>query len=91
MWSCSVAVHSNRRTGGSGKDKVCLLQREDGDDEESLPVAGMENSVFRGSCGTDVASDSGNVKGSNTGGNNIEGASESEQHATDILLEHLPR
>ena len=96
MWSCAVAVHFNRRTGGrhphkgSRKDKVCLLQREDGDDEESLPVAGMEDSVFRGSCSTDAASDSGSVKGSSTGGSSVKGASKSEQHAAVILLEHFP-
>ena len=88
---------------GSGKDKVCLLQREDGDDEESLPVAGMEDSVFRGSCGTDVASDScsamgSSTKGSNTadegqqsGINSAEGASKSEQYAAGKLLENFPR
>ena len=69
-----VIVHSNRRIGGrhphkgSGKDKVCLLQREDGDDEESLPVAGMEDLVFRGSRGIEATSDCGSVKGSGTGG-----------------------
>ena len=60
------------------KEKVCLLQREDGDDEESLPVVGMEDSVFRESCGADAASDNGSVNDNSTRGNNVEGASESE-------------
>ena len=48
MQRCIVVVHSNRRTSGRhshegyGEDHVCLLQREDGDDQESILVAGMD-------------------------------------------------
>ena len=105
---CTVAVHSNRRTSGkhphegSREDKVCILQRKDGDDEESFLVEGMDiisiqrEMLYRGS------SDSGSVKGSSTKDSSAanegqrleisstEDASKAEQHAAGILLEHLP-
>ena len=89
-------IHSYRRTGGrhphkgSREDKVCLLQRETGDDEESLPVAGMDRLSIQRELWYRGSSDSGSVKGSITGGNRAEGASKSEQHVADILLEHFP-
>ena len=75
MWSCSVAIHSNRRTsgrhphGGSREDKFCLLQREYGDDEESLPVAGMDRLSIQRELWYRCSSDSGSVMGSSTEGN----------------------
>ena len=97
-----------RRSGGYshesfGEDKVCLLQSEDGDDQESIPVARMDRIRIQRELQYRCNSDSGRVMGSSTEGNNAadegqqpkinstEDASKAKQHAIGILLKHLPR
>ena len=77
MRSCTVLVHSNRIASGryphegSREDKACLLQREDGDDGESLPVEGMDRLSIQRELWYRCNSDSGSVKGNNTRDNNV--------------------
>ena len=57
-------------TQSFGKDKVCLFQREDGDDQESISLEGMDRIRIQRELQHKWGSDSGSVMG-----NNVEDAS----------------
>lgn len=78
MGNCTIAVHSYRRTSGgyphesSGKDKFCLFQRNDGDDQESISVAGMDKLRIQWELQYKWSSASDSVMASSTEGSNAE-------------------